>query len=204
MILYDAPETPPTPADIVKLWLVKGQVSEHQSLILQNIRSRNPVLFNLLERNPRTGNEEITLFLRMEAKACLDRGEFEQAERIYRHLEKMNFELPGTLCHLARVQILLYQYDKARASADQAWTLRKKALNYVLPRIIYFKILFCLLDKQNPSVWLRRMKKALHSKDVCMDWDLILMLEMVRPDLTPEAFRFMQLLGDALQNPQAK
>ena len=202
VILYDAPETPPTPADIVKLWLMKGQVSEHQKLILQNIRSRNPVLFNLLERNPRTGNEEITLFLRTESKACLDRGEFEQAERIYRHLENMNFELPGTLCHLARVQILLYQYDKARASADQAWTLRKKALNYVLPRIIWFKILFCLLDKQNPSVWLRRMKKALHSKDVCMDWDLILMLEMVRPDLTPEAFRFLQHLGDALQNPQ--
>ena len=108
------------------LWLLKGQVSEHQSLILQNIRSRNPLLFNILDRNPRAGNDEITLFLRMEAKACLDRGEFEQAERIYHHLEKMNFELPGTLCHLARVQILHLEYDKARASADQAWTHRKR------------------------------------------------------------------------------
>lgn len=128
--------------------------------------------------------------------------EFEQAERIYRHLEKMNFELPGTLCHLARVQILLLEYDKARVSADRAWTHRKQARNYVLPRIIYFKILFCLLDKQSPSVWLRRIKKALQKEDVIMDWDLMLMLEIVRPDLTPEAFRFMQLLGDALQNPQ--
>jgi tetratricopeptide (TPR) repeat protein len=138
--------------------------------------------------------------LRAKALEKLEKNEFAEAEDIYQQLINRDFELPGTLCHLTRVQLLLHKEKEAEKSINRAWSLRKKALRYVLPRIIFFKILFSMLDHKNPAVWISRLKAALNDDQAFMDWIIHPTLIEYKSKIRYEDFQFLTALAEALQN----
>jgi tetratricopeptide (TPR) repeat protein len=137
--------------------------------------------------------------LRTKALEMLEKQHYSEAEKIYREMIELDFDLPGTLCHLARVQLLSGQEKEAEKSVRKAWNLRGKASKYVVLRIIYFKILFLLIRNQNPSLWIDRMKTELQSPDSCLEWHIRPLLESFQSRMTPESYQFMNELAETLQ-----
>lgn len=137
--------------------------------------------------------------LRATAFDFLESGHVDDAEMIYYRLLNMKFELPGTLCHLARVQLLKHKLPEAAKSVHDAWKLRDKASGYVLLRILFFKIFFLLLNAKDPSAWVNRLKKSLAEAPVFMEWNISTTLKTYQSELKAEDNSFLTSLTKALQ-----
>jgi len=117
---------------------------------------------------------------------------------------ELGFELPGTLCHLARVQLLSGQEKEAEKSVRKAWDQRSKALKYVVPRIIFFKILFLMIRNRDYSLWVSKMGKELQNPDSLMEWLINPLLESFKSRLSPENHQVLVTLAESLQNKDPK
>lgn len=140
-------------------------------------------------------------FFSLRAKALdkLEAGKYNDAEKIYQELIGRKFELPGTYCHLARVQLLMHDENAARKSVDCAWKLRKSAVNYVLPRIIFLKILFRMLESRNPFFWIFRIKALLADDSVFLQWSIEATLKLYELRLSNNNYFFLSALAEAIQ-----
>jgi tetratricopeptide (TPR) repeat protein len=172
---------------------VKKQISGHEDLFDKETRNGWSLLskYGNFELNPH--------LLRSKALDMLENKQYTEAEKIYRQMIELDFELPGTLCHLARVQLLSGQEKEAEKSVRKAWDRRSKALKYVVPRIIFFKIIFSMIRNQNPSLWLNRMKKELQNQDSCLEWHIQPLLESFKSRLSPENHQVLVTLTESLQ-----
>ena len=138
-------------------------------------------------------------YLRSKAWDNLDKGEFAVAEKIYQGLIEQKFELPGTYCHLARVQLLMRDEKAASKSVASAWKLRTEALKYVVPRIIFLKILILLIENRNPFFWIIRIKALLTTDSASLDWDIETTIKTYELQLSELNFVFLLALAEAIQ-----
>ena len=177
---------------------VKKQISGQEDLLDKETRNG----WSLLSK---CGNFEVNPhLLRSKAMDMLEKKQYAEAEKIYRQMIELDFELPGTLCHLARVQLLSGQEKEAEKSVRKAWDRRSKALKYVVPRIIFFKILFLMIRNQNYSLWISRMGKELRNQDSCLEWHIQPLLESYKSRLSPENHQVLVTLAESLQNKDPK
>ena len=177
---------------------VKRLISANENLLDERTRNN----WRLLAAG---GNFEVNPYLlRSKAMDMLEKKEYIEAEKIYRQMIELDFELPGTLCHLARVQLLSGQEKEAEKSVRKAWDRRSKALKYVVPRIIFFKVLFLMIRNQNYSLWISRMGKELQNQDSCLEWHIQPLLESYKSRLSPENHQVLVTLAESLQNKNPK
>ena len=171
----------------------KKLVSVHESLL--DAQTKNS--WSLLKRcgdfevNPNT--------LRARALELLENKQYAEAEKIYHEIIELNFELPGTLCHLARVQLLMGQEEEAEKSVRKAWKIRHKALRYVVPRIIFLRILLLMIKRKDPSIWIGRMKHELQNPDSFLEWHIDPLLQILKSRLTTQNHQVLITLADSLQ-----
>ncbi len=210
-ILYPSSEARGAePADLVRLKASRRwSLQPSQKRILKKIAAHHRLDYDSTQTGVRRG-EPNPYTLRAEAKTALECRRFSEAEAIYRYLLRRKFEVPGTLCHLARVQICAGDADKALKSARKAWSLRSKALPYVIPRIIFLHLLLSVLMKKPVSEkkWLRRMRSELSGVTTFEQWDIHDMLLAAHhffPESLPEEkMTFFSLLGEALHDLNAR
>ena len=177
---------------------VKKLIPRHENLLDERTRSN----WRLLAVR---GNFEVNPhLLRSKALDMLEKKQYAEAEKIYRQMIELDFELPGTLCHLARVQLLSGQEKEAEKSVRKAWDRRSKASKYVVPRIIFFKILFLMIRNQDCSLWISRMGKELHNQDLGLEWHIQPLLESFKSRLSPENHQVLVTLAESLQNKNPK
>lgn len=138
-------------------------------------------------------------YLRSKALNNLEKGEFAVAEKIYLDLIEQKFELPGTYCHLARVQLLRHDEKAARKSVASAWKLRTEALKYVVPRIIFLKILLLMIENRNPFFWIIRLKALLVDDTARMEWDIEATIKAYELQLSEQNYLFLLALAEAFQ-----
>jgi len=163
------------------------------------------IINNSLILNP---SEEIRPFYyaaeRSMAKELLDLKEYDLAEKIYSHLLKAGYDAPNIHCHLCRLNLLEGKKRKASHSAEQAWKLREKASSYVIPRVIWFKMLFSFLKKDKTALicWTGRMKYCVSdaSKKFVMDWDIAETLVRFKKELDPDQYKLLDSLIIALSD----
>jgi hypothetical protein len=149
----------------------------------------------------RYGTFQVNPFvLRSEALNLVEAENYPEAENRYLQLIDMNFEIPGTLCHLARVRLLSGQVSSAEELVENAWGNRSIANKYVVPRIIFFKILFAMINKSDPLPWISKMKESLNGPDTCMEWHITPVLERWAEILEEEDHGFLTALAGALQS----
>jgi tetratricopeptide (TPR) repeat protein len=175
---------------------LERHMKNHKAVISEQIRSKWITLCKIATINPYQ--------LRASAMDKLERGQYAEAEKIYRQMINMDFELPGTLCHLARVQLLMDNEKAARKSLCRAWRLKGKALNYVLPRIIFFKIMLALLGNKNPSKWVYELKSALKDESCFMAWTIKPTINHYQSRLLDDDFSILMILAEVLQDFQNK
>jgi len=170
----------------------KKLISVHESLL--DAQTRNS--WSLLKRsgdfeaNPNT--------LRVKALELLENKQYAEAEKIYHEMIELVFEIPGTLCHLARVQLLMGQEKEAEKSVNKAWKIRDKAMRYVVPRIIFLRILLLMIKKKDPSVWIGRMKNELQNPDSFLEWHIQPVLDLVKSRLTDKNHKVLVALAESL------
>jgi hypothetical protein len=191
----------PTPADIAMLWAEARKYHTKAKKLVNQYRDKvDEQTRNTWSKLVKNENAEANPYeLRSEAMEMLEKQEFGEAEKIYRQLIRLGFELPGTLCHLARVQLLMQDEEAARKTVSRAWKLRGKALKYVLPRIIFFKILFAMTGNKNPASWMIKLKSSLQDDASYMGWTIKSTVNQYQSRLTPENFQIMMVLSEVVQ-----
>jgi len=104
------------------------------------------------------------------------------------------FEQPGTLIHLARLEMMQGNTFQAETYIVNAWRMRSDAPFYVQSRILYFIVLFKMLRTEQFDPWLGCMKEVLSQPDSKMQWDMDRLLTAQKKNLSPGHFLFLQAL----------
>ena len=68
----------------------------------------------------------------------------------------------------------------------------------MFPRILFFKLLFTILDGADGAAAIGEVKSALRTRGACSEWTIQPMLDHLRPRLGEESFRFITALAAAL------
>jgi len=138
--------------------------------------------------------------LRLSAFEHYEKKQYAEAEKTYNQMIDLDFDLPGTYCHLARVQLMTGQVEEAGKSVARAWELKEKAAGYVVPRIFYLQILLLMLDNQDFSIWIKKITEELRKPYSTMEWHIQPLLESLKPRLTPENHQVLVTFAEFLQS----
>ena len=154
------------------------------------------------ERSSNSKAAVAPLTLRQLALRFLRKGEFMRAEQLLVQLLEANFEISGTHSHLARVCLLTDRLPAAREHADKGWEHRVTAKSYILPRIIWFQLLFAQNDGNNAAakLYIGRLKTALQVPNAHMEWTMEAVLDLIRPQLPEESMHLLTALVAALSD----
>jgi hypothetical protein len=137
---------------------------------------------------------------RQEAFDLYQAGNYPGAEALLRPLVEEGFEAASNRCHLARALVLMDREGEARGEIDAAMHSLDGACDYVLPRILFFKWMFAILDGGRTAAIARRMKAALRNPCASSPWTIQPMIDFLRPRLGDENFRFLTTLAEVLSN----
>lgn len=121
-------------ASLCELLMQTGCSEEAKTLTLRYVTARG------------TANDATAMERRVMAMNCVFMQAYEQAEHLLRSVLQVDFEVPGTYCHLARVCLLTGRPAEAKVHTQSAWDRRDQAPSYVVPRILWLRLLFALAD----------------------------------------------------------
>ncbi len=125
-------------------------------------------------------------------------GDFAGAEVLLRGLLEECFMLPSTRCHMARVLVMTDREPEARDQINQAWSIRDHADTYVVPRMLFFQLVFALLDETDTAGVIGLMRTALRGFGATLDWAIVPMLDHLRPRIGEENYEFLKVLAKVL------
>jgi hypothetical protein len=135
---------------------------------------------------------------REEAFNCYQAGNYAGAEALLRPLVEEGFEVASNRCHLARSLMLMDRGGEARQEIEAAIHSIPGASDYVLPRVLFFKWMFAILDGGRTAAIARRMKAALRNPCASSSWTIQPMIDYMRARLGDENFNFLTALAAAL------
>jgi tetratricopeptide (TPR) repeat protein len=146
---------------------------------------------------------------RMMAAECIRSADYANAEKFLWAVLEVNFEVPGTHCHLARVLLLTGRASDARHHVEEAWNRREEAPLYVVARILWFQILFALTEQRAEDVrlFISHLKAVLEEEGAFMEWTMTPVLNELGKGaaghLDDEALRFLAALVASLNDKSA-
>ena len=132
--------------------------------------------------------------LRGEALEFYHKQDYDKAAVLYRKMLVNKFEQPGTLVHLARLELMKGNATQAEIYIVNAWRMRREAPFYVQSRILYFVVLLKMLGSEPFEEWLGCMKEVLSRQDSKMQWDMERLLSKFEKDLHPGHIFFLRAL----------
>ncbi len=130
-------------------------------------------------------------------------GDYGAAVAILLGLLQEDFELPSTLCHLARALMMMDREGEARERITQAQAILAQADAYMVPRILFFHCLFTMFDGAGITHIVRDIQLALGVPGADHDWTILPMLDHLRPRLGETNYQFLKALGEALSDAAA-
>jgi proteasome accessory factor A len=148
-------------------------------------------------------DEENPYSRRQDAANRILSGDYSGAETLLRRLMQERFMMTSTCCHLARVLLMTDREAEAREQINQAWAIREEADTYVVPRILFFQLVFAMLERANTTTIIGQIRAALLAPDSHLDWTIRPMLDHLRSRLGAANHRFLKALGEALSSSEA-
>ncbi|MGA3372081.1 MAG: proteasome accessory factor PafA2 family protein [Terracidiphilus sp.] len=135
-------------------------------------------------------------------------GDFAGAETIIRGLLAEQFMMPSSLCHLARVLLMTGREAEAREQIAAAWAIHEDVSTYVVARMIFFQLVFAMLDGAEltgPEIAavVARIRAALSEPAAHLDWTILPMLDHLRPRLGEANYTLLKVLAEALSDASA-
>jgi hypothetical protein len=132
--------------------------------------------------------------LRSHALELYHFADYEKASAVYRKMLVYKFEMPGTLAHLARLELTRGDLAQAEVFLINGWRLRSEAPSYVLVRILYLIVFMSMLRSVQFEKWLGCLKEVMNRPDSKMQWDMDRLLERYKKELTPDHFNLLKVL----------
>jgi hypothetical protein len=101
---------------------------------------------------------------------------------------------------LARLLILTGRENEARAKVMSAWEHRSEGEPYIVPRVLFLKVLFSSLDGNIPLPILAAIKHFLKPENAFCEWKIQPVLDYLKAQarLPQSSFDFLTLLARAL------
>jgi hypothetical protein len=127
----------------------------------------------------------------------LQLGEYALAETLLGRMLEQGFRVPSTRLHLARIAVLT---DRGADAREHAAEHRAEAPSYVPPRILFFQLLFALLDGADAWPVLGRPKQTLSHDDAQLEWIMQPVLDHIRARLAGDARALLTALVAALSD----
>jgi len=133
-------------------------------------------------------------------------GSFKASERLYQGLLARRFEQPGTLVHLARVLLMQDRLPEAQEAITSAWKLmqkqnvRQETPSYVLSRIIFFRILYAILARDNCSCLVTRLKRDLRENFRREAWTIGPVIAHFKQYIRPCDVEFLEAIAGAINS----
>jgi hypothetical protein len=140
---------------------------------------------------------------RVAALRCYQGRDYAGAEGLLRQLVQEQYEVASNRCHLARVLILMDRTEDALQEVNLALEAVEGSSAYVLPRILFFKWIFTILDGVDCAAVHREIRNALRARGAYSDWIIQPVLDHLRPRLGEPNFEFLTALAKALSNSEA-
>ena len=152
----------------------------------------------LIDSVLRFGNPAGLLSVRQLALELFLKGDYGRVETLLRRLLDKRFEIPGNHCHLARVLILMGREHEARDEVEKAWEYRADGPPYVIPRILFFRLLFTLLDTGALEQHLARLKFSIQRDNVFSEWTIQPVIDHLKQRLSKQHFDLLHALAAVL------
>lgn len=111
-----------------------------------------------------------------------------------------NFEVLNTRMHLARLALITDDPENVTNQIHEAWNMRKEAQNYVVARILWFKITLAFLKNCSNENDLGQLKAVLQKEDAIMEWTMQPVLDHIKPQLSEQQHALLSALVDAMSN----
>jgi len=131
-------------------------------------------------------------------------GRFSAAEKLYRRLLERQFERPGTSTHLARVLLMQDRLSEAMPVIDEAWNMLKnksvlrETPRYVLQRIVFFGILFSMLQGKSCIRKINRLRRELTKYPERMEWNIEPVINHLRQFLNNDDLIVLDAMNEAI------
>lgn len=125
-------------------------------------------------------------------------GRYNDAERIYTSLLQQGFQLASTHCHLARVYLRTGREQEAARQAALAWEHRAGAPAYIVPRILFFRLVARMLEGKDYGELLRQIERALRAPGAFESWSMQPVVDHLASRLTAEQRTLLTALVGAL------
>jgi WD40 repeat protein len=146
------------------------------------------------------------LTLRQRALESFQLGNYTEAEELLLRILGQNFEVSGTCCHLARIDLITEEFEQARRHVAQAWANGAEAPPYVIPRILWLQLALALLDREeegkarmkNVVRVLGKLKTALQNDVAFLGWTMEPVLDHLRSKLETQNLDLLTALVAAL------
>lgn len=135
---------------------------------------------------------------RSQALEFYHKKEYDKASVIYRKMLIHKFESPGTLTHMARLEIICGNMVQAGIYIVNAWRIRHEAPAYVLARILYFIILINIARTVPFDKWIGCLKQVCNQPESKMQWDMERLLSQYEKDFPPQHISLVETLLEVL------
>jgi hypothetical protein len=145
------------------------------------------------------------------------------ARLLLEELLQNNFAVLSTRLHLARLALITDNLVEAAQHFNEVWKTRKEAKNYVVARILWFKLCLEYMNtkaKQSTGIFgkikslykkeernetiiiLSQLKAILQKEDAFMEWTMQPVLDHLKPKLTEQQHKLLSGLVDYMSYKQ--
>jgi tetratricopeptide (TPR) repeat protein len=140
--------------------------------------------------------------LRSKALELFVNNEYKEAEKIYHHLLEQNFEPASTHCHLARIYFMTGRTKEAAAEVKSAMECKHGAPAYMIPRIIFLRIICAVLEGIAIKALLKELNNALLEPGANHDWTMQPVVDCLKSGMSSEYYELFSALVKALGDAQ--
>jgi len=144
----------------------------------------------------------LAIELRSLALASYCNGHYRQARSLLQLLLNAGFEMPSTLCHLARVALMTDNATTALRHASRAWRLREQGPDYVVCRILWLQIAAILLNaagSHSLQSLIGKFKTAI-LEAYSYDWNLTPLLAHLQRRMSGQDHEFLSAMAAAIND----
>lgn len=166
----------------------------HEKLLNHFLENYKLVQDVLVEEN------DSSLRIREFALLAFELKQYTHAKELLMILLQRGYEVPGTCSHLARVNVLLDQFDSAEEIVLFGWEKIDDAPTYVVGRLLWWRIFFAFLKGVPEKEFIALIKENCRKDNMDMHWTMQPVMDAIKGKVTEREHTFLSALVDALSD----
>ena len=144
---------------------------------------------------------------RLQAFKLYSEGQYSKSENLLRRVLEAGFEISGTRCELALVLIMMDKDDDAKHEISLAWENRSNAKPYIIPRILFLKLTFLLLETGGDlqatgqiTTLLGKIQTALKYDNAYKPWRIKPVLDHIKDRLSFDSYELLRNISSSVSS----